>query len=71
MRHTTEYLYNIAPTSFMDLPYKDALMVKKLAAHKLVGELLEVPHIERDDERFIAAYNAVRFNEKLLEELQA
>jgi len=66
---TTQYLYDINPATFADLPYREALQLKKQAAHNLVGKLLDVPLAQRDEERFMAAYKAVKFNQDLLDEI--
>jgi len=69
MKHTTEYLYGIKPAAFAEMPYLKALAFKKEAARALVESLI-VPHYSvRDDERVHAALSAIRFNEKLMEEM--
>jgi len=70
MKNTTEYIYGIKPEVFADLPYRDALVVKRDAAESHVRTLITPHFMERDDARFSAAYDAVKFNQKLIDELE-
>jgi len=69
MIKSTEYLYNCSPQEFIALPYKQALEYKFNKAQMLLFELMEVHYSQRDDERVKHVFNAVKFNQKLLEEL--
>lgn len=71
MRHTTPYLYDINPSVLSGMLYPNALKYKIEAAKVLRGKLLEPHFSERDDERINAVINAIKFNERLLEELRA
>lgn len=65
----TEYLYDVHPKQFAELPYKDALTFKIQAATQLRGALLEADFWTRDDERLNSVIKAIKFNEALLEEI--
>lgn len=67
---STMYLYQVSPKAFQDLPYKQALQFKLLAAKELIRHLLEPHYTERDNERINAVFNAIRWNTSLLEELK-
>jgi len=64
----TKYIYGVSPHQFARLPYEDALKFKIGAGKALMKKI----SINKDDEaRYVAAEKAVRFNERLLEELSS
>ena len=67
---TTKYIYNIEPSEFADLPYKEALQVKLEAAQSQCKYYVHTAHDWLNNPRFDAAYKAVKHNKQLLEELQ-
>lgn len=71
MKHTTQYLYNINPSKFSNMPYSQALQFKIDSAKKLIDDLQRVHYTQRDDERLNATYRAISFNYRLLEELSS
>lgn len=67
---TTQYLYNLEPSVLADMPYKQAIQLKKQKASELLKELHQPGFMEQDDERIKAVYKAEKFNTQLLEELK-
>lgn len=67
---STMYLYGVSPSEFMSLPYASALSFKAQAAKKLLYELMEPDYIGRDDERINAVFDAIKWNQRLLDEIQ-
>jgi hypothetical protein len=67
---TTEYLYNVQASDFMNLKYIDAIVFKIKAGKKLRHHLVyDFHYTKRDEERFNAVHNAIKFNENLLLEM--
>jgi len=66
---TTKYLYGCDAKDFMHLPYAEALRYKIDKAKELLDSLLEINFMERDTHRVNDILKAIKFNEKLLEEL--
>jgi len=67
---TTQYLYDIDPSEFADMPYKDALAYKVEAGRKLISHLMyDFHYSERDDVRANKVHAAIKFNNQLLKEL--
>ena len=65
---STMYLYGVAPTTFKDMPYKDALQFKLEQAKKLYSKL----YLNRGDEvRKHYVWKALTHTENLLQELEA
>jgi hypothetical protein len=69
MNKSTEYLYGIDSSKFSDLPYTVALQYKVKKAKELLDKLLEENFRQRDDDRVVAVYKAIKFNEALLLEI--
>jgi hypothetical protein len=67
---TTQYLYNVSPKEFAELPYHQALQYKIDKAKELIVTLLEPSYQNRDDERIKAVFDAIKWNQKLLQELK-
>jgi hypothetical protein len=79
--HSTQYLYDVAPSAFKDLPYEDAIKFKLRAAKDLHNRLqLEIetqlnygtPYDDTFELRERVHYvgKAIVFNEALLKELR-
>ena len=67
---TTFELYRIQPESFMNLPYHEALVVKRDAAKAHVAYLLRNSYLNIEDPLlFNKVYDAIKFNDNLLAEL--
>ncbi len=72
---TTEYLYNCSPQDFADIPYREAIRIKRDKARALRDTLYQqinttsVPYGEIYDllERHYAVAKALKHNEALLE----
>ena len=67
---STEYIYDIKAKELKNMPYELAILRKISAAKELLHKLTSVNWKDRDDERVGVVYKAVKFNEKLLEELK-
>ncbi len=68
MKHTSTYLYDIDPLVFKNMKYEEALHFKIKAARKMMKKLA-VKKDPADIHRYMAAENAIQFNERLLNEL--
>ena len=67
--HTSEYLYGIDPSTFAEMPYREAIEFKIKQTKLVIHELLEIDFMIRDDERLHAVIKAQSFNNELLDEL--
>ena len=52
------------------VPYKKALQMKIDRAKSLVNDLLNAHYMDRDDERLLDVVKAIKYNEKLLAEME-
>jgi len=67
---TTLYLYDIEPTEFANMPYKQALEYKIKCAKQLILTLYDEPFGSREDKRIDDIFEAIEFNEQLLKEIE-
>jgi len=67
---TTIYLYGFEAQELVSMNYVDAINYKLERAKELIHSLVYAHYSERDDERISAIWDAIKFNEKLLRELE-
>jgi len=70
MLKTTKYLYDMKAKEIENVPYKKALQMKIIKAKNLVNDLLNAHYMDRDDERLLDIVRAIKYNEKLLAEME-
>lgn len=67
---TCRYLYNINGAELKDMLYIEAIEYKITKAKQLIEELQNVGIWNRDDVRIRDVVNAIKFNERLLNEVK-
>ena len=70
MKVDLDYLYGITKEDIVDMPYKIALQFKLDVGRQLLDLLYEAPQAERDLLRIAYVGEALRCNDKLLNELR-
>jgi hypothetical protein len=51
------------------MPYQDVIALKIKSSKKILKDVLSVPYLERDSSKMNQALDAIKFNEKLLNEM--
>jgi len=66
----SEYLYGVKATEFMELPYKDAIKFKHKRAKLMVSDLDNDDYSDEARTRRWKVWKAMKYNEKLIEEME-
>lgn len=70
MSKTSQYLYGLDATEFIDMTYVRALQYKIKSANTLNRKLSEVHYSDRDYDRSLDIDKAIKHNQMLLDELK-
>jgi hypothetical protein len=71
MVKSTQYLYDINPKEFEQIPYAKAIEYKITKAKALLSKLVEPDYKNRNEVRINAVQSAIEWNKQLLKELKA
>ena len=62
------YLYGVHKATWLDMNYIEAFLLKNKLANKVLSEILDTDLMERDNARKMAVINAIRYNDRRINE---